>query len=128
MAKVKVGDTGIEVEALETVPDIPGLPEEYRGRKCDALQVPVTYMGVVNERVRALLIIARFNGAIEGDGPLYPRGPAAGFAFTTRNPADLLFFMKTDPFRPGQPRYDWYADSADQNVKYGFLRFPETHA
>jgi hypothetical protein len=119
---MKVLDTGIEVEPLAEVPAGLRIPEQYRGRKADALQVPLGYMGITNERIRAAVLDARFGGALEGVGSLEVRSPHAGYAFITRDARDLLYFPKTDPYTPGQPRYDWYQDSEDGGVIYGFLR------
>jgi hypothetical protein len=37
----------------------------------------------------------------------------------------LLYNPKNDPYAPGQPRYEWFQDTADGGVMYGFLRFKE---
>lgn len=122
---MKVLDTGIDVEPLDAVPALPGLLERYRGHKADAIQVPLGYMGIVNERVRSAVIGARWGGTIEGEGKLYVRNPYGGYAFATRDPRDLLYYPKSDAFTPGQARYDWYQDANDGGVMYGFLRFKE---
>jgi hypothetical protein len=124
-----VGDTGLDVVPVEALPELPGLPPDYHARgKADALQVPEGYMGVVNERIRTLVIITRWGKVIDmgGSSRLFARFPVAGASFVSPYPADQLYFPKSDAFRPGQPRYDWFADDKDGGVKYGFLKFKGT--
>jgi hypothetical protein len=123
--KEKVYDTGLEVDVVEALPDLPGLPDVYRGRsKADALMVPNGYMGVVSEHVRAGLLNVRFRRVVETDaqGRLHTKGQTAGLAFVVGDPLASLNYNLNDPFHPGRPRYDWYRDDADHGVQYGFLK------
>ena len=120
-----VYDTGLEVDVVEKVPDLPGLPDEYRGRdKADALVIPDGYQSVVSEHVRAALLNVRFRRVVHTDrqGRLHSKSQAGGTAFVTGDPTAQLYFSKNDAFRPGMPRYDWYDTPGDPGVKYGFLK------
>lgn len=122
---VSVGDTGLDVEVVDRIPPLDGILDAYKGReRADALMVPEGYAGVVNEQVRALMVQTRYGKVVKTDslGRLHTRGPVGGLAFTTGNPSDTMYYPKTDPFRPGQSRYDWYVDSDDFGVRYGFLK------
>lgn len=123
-------DVAKMTEVLQEVPaDVRSrMPEAYRARdRADALQIPMQYLGIVNQYVLTTLINFRFGKVAHTDnrGRLYMMQPRAGFVFATGNIRDTEFFALNDPYLPGQPRYDWFEDPADSGVKYGFLRYPD---
>ena len=66
MAKQKVRDTGVEIEVLEALPELPGLPEAYRARgKADVLYVADAF-AVMREVNRLLGATAPAVAAVAG--------------------------------------------------------------
>lgn len=121
---VMVGDTGIDVDVLDSLPDLPRLPDDQRARgRADALRLTEGYLGIANEVVRAAVVMTRFAKVVATDprGRLYTRAPVRGRAFVSGDPGALLQFPKNDPYRPGQDRYQWFADPNEPGVEYGFL-------
>jgi hypothetical protein len=104
------------------------LPDAYRARdRADALQIPMQYLGIVNQSVFSTLINFRFNRVVQTDGRgrLHIGQPRAGLVFTIGDIRETEFFALNDPYLPGQPRYDWFEDGNDSGVRYGFLRYPD---
>jgi hypothetical protein len=125
MVTVKLADTGLEADVLEALPALEGLSDAYKARqRADALLVPVWYGSIGNPLVRALAIQARYGQVVRTDslGRLHTRMPVSGYAFVTGDPKDNRYYARNDPMRPGQDRYDWYADQNDNGIQYGFLK------
>jgi hypothetical protein len=123
-------DVAKMTEVLQEIPaDVRSrLPAAYQSRdRADALQVPMQYLGIINQSVFSSLINFRFNRVARTDarGRLHIGQPRAGFVYTIGDIRETEFFALNDPYLPGQPRYDWFEDTADSGVKYGFLRFPD---
>jgi hypothetical protein len=125
MVTVKLADTGLEADVLESLPTLAGLKDAYRTRQqADALLVPLWYGSIGNPLVRALAIQARYGRVVRTDelGRLHTRMPVSGYAFVTGDPRDNRYYPRNDPMRPGQDRYDWYTDQNDNGIQYGFLK------
>jgi hypothetical protein len=119
---MRLEGTTLDIEPLTEVPAIEGMPEEYRGRNADALQVPVNYLGIVDQAKVTGAIHIRFAKVVAGhEGQaLTTRYPGHGRHFVSPSADDMLAFPKGHWRYPGVDRYVWFNDP-DDGVMYGFL-------
>lgn len=116
-------ETDLEFEILEKLPELPGLPEKFRGRdKADCVKVPVGYMGITGEHYIEHLINLRWGKVIAngGDPRLWVRQPTFGRYWVTSDPYEMENYPLTHYSRPGQPRFIFVSDPNDPGVMYGF--------
>lgn len=122
MAIVRIYDT-LDVEQLDKLPALPGLPADLANDKADALLIPNGHGGIVNAAWKQAYIITRWGKVVRTapNGALYCTPPERGEIFVTPSTFDLLNNPVNHPTRPGLPRYGWFEDPNDKGVKYGFL-------